>query len=47
MCKVTPMTLTLFDTSDFTRGVYLKDQINYDTDIWLIKHTYTSTVFKL
>ena len=32
-CKVTPRTLTLFDTSDFTRGVYLKHQINYDTDI--------------
>ena len=33
MCKVTPRTLSLFDTSDFTRGVYLKHQINYDTDI--------------
>ena len=32
-CKVTPRTLSLFDTSDFTRGVYLKHQINYDADI--------------
>ena len=32
-CKVTPRTLSPFDTSDFTRGVYLKQQINYDADI--------------
>ena len=35
-----------FDTFD-TRGVYLKHQIKYDADIWLIKHTRTSTAFKL
>ena len=38
-CKVTSRTLSLFDTSDFTRGVYLKQQINYDNQ-YLIHQAY-------